>query len=145
MNTERKTATGRCLCGGVRFNIQDAPDTVSVCHCETCRRWSGGPLMAVDTDDALAFEADGPLVWYRSSDWAERGFCRTCGTSLFYRLVEQPGHVAISAGTLDDPGALARIERHIFVDEKPGFYEFADDTPRLTGAEAMAEFTGEEQ
>ncbi len=144
MSADGKTATGRCLCGGVRFAMAETP-AISVCHCETCRRWSGAPMMAVHPEGGVDLQADGTLVWYRSSDWAERGFCSACGTSLFYRLAETPSYISVSAGALDDPGTIKAIGNHIFVDEKPAFYDFADAAPRLTGAEAMAEFTGEEQ
>ncbi|MEQ8695328.1 MAG: GFA family protein [Bauldia litoralis] len=139
------SASGRCLCGGVQFTAAGVPGVVSVCHCDICRRWIGGPMMAVHPEGGIEFQADGTLVWYRSSDWAERGFCSTCGSSLFYRLSEQPDYVAIGAGVLDPAEAYSGIENHIFVDEKPGFYEFADDAPRRTGAEVIAEFSGEEQ
>jgi len=102
-------------------------------------------MMAVHPEQGVIFQADGTLIWYRSSDWADRGFCATCGSSLFYRLSAQPDYIVVAAGAMDEPGAFTRIDSHIFVDEKPGFYEFADDAPRRTGAEVIAEFTGEEQ
>jgi len=140
-----QSSTGRCLCGGVRFTVTGLQDTVSVCHCAMCRRWSGGPMMAFNQTGGVAFQADQTLTWYRSSEWAERGFCSTCGASLFYRLVAQPAYVVPAAGAMDDPAVFTGIEQHIFVDEKPAFYDFADTSPRKTGAQVIAEFTGGEQ
>lgn len=137
------TAQGGCLCGGVRFEAE-VTDEVSICHCETCRRWTGGPMMAVHPNAPAAIEGE-TLTWFRSSDWAERGFCSRCGASLFYRLTEHAGDVVIAAGSFDDPTAFNRLAREIFIDEKPGFYEFEGDRPRMTGAEAIAEFTGTEE
>ena len=136
------TAKGGCLCGGVRFEAQ-VSGTVSACHCEMCRRWTGGPMMAVHPAAPATVTRRHPLVWYRSSEWAERGFCGACGASLFYRLVQAPDDVIIAAGCFEDPAAFTGIEREIFIDEKPGFYDIAGDRPRLTGAEAIAEFTAE--
>jgi hypothetical protein len=140
-----RAATGGCLCGGVRFAVDGLSDVVSVCHCATCRRWIGAPMMAVHPKGGVEFQADDTLTWYRSSDWAGRGFCSACGTSLFYRLVAQPDYIVLAAGAMDDPTAFRGIENHIFVDEKPAFYEFADDAPRLTGAAAIALFADGEQ
>lgn len=74
---------------------------------------------------------------YASSDWAERAFCKTCGTNLWYRFVPSD-HYSFAAG-LFDLGQSAEIEQQIFVDEKPAFYDFAQDTPMKTGAEIIAE------
>lgn len=134
--------TGKCLCGAVTFSIAEAIDKVSVCHCEMCRRWNTGPMMAVHPDGGIDIDNGDTLSWYRSSDWAERGFCSTCGTSLFWRLADGKGGMAASAGAIDGLQG-AKLERHIFVDEKPRYYEFKDDAPRLTAAETIALFTSD--
>ncbi len=76
---------------------------------------------------------------YPSSDWGERCFCRKCGSALFWRMPDGP-HYAISAGALDDASEFA-FGTQIFIDEKPAFYDFANDTPKLTGAEVAAMFS----
>jgi len=135
------TAAGKCLCGAVIFCIAEAIEKVSVCHCTMCRRWNSGPMMAVHPESGIEIETGETLSWYRSSEWAERGFCRTCGTSLFWRLADGTGGMVASAGAIEGL-ADAQLERHIFVDEKPRYYEFKDDAPRLTAAETIALFTG---
>ena len=103
-----------------------------------CQRW-GGPFIEMDTrKDEIAFEQDGSLTWYDSSDWAERGFCGTCGSNLFYRL-KQGDMLAVLAGTLDLPTGLP-VRKEIFIDEKPDYYDLAGDRPRQTGAEVFAQF-----
>ena len=97
-------------------------------------------MMAVHPKTPLRLDKSEALAWYGSSEWAERGFCSACGTVMFYRLRQAPDDLMPTAGTLDDPEAISGIERHIFVEEKPDFYDFADDTPRLTGEEAIAAF-----
>ena len=128
---------GRCLCGGVRFRLVAAPGEVGVCHCGMCRRMSGGMPAAAAEISPPVFEADESLKWRRSSPWGERGFCAACGTSLFWRPVGEEEGWVVMVGALENPPPL-KIARHIFVDEKPDFYDFADDAPRLTGEEWFA-------
>ncbi len=122
--------TGGCLCGAVRFEAEDVPAEMGVCHCGQCRRWASGPYFAVRAG-AVRFEGEENLGRYRSSEWAERGFCRTCGASLFYHLLEAP-HYMLAVGAFDDQSAF-RLAREVFVDEKPGFYSFAEETRTSTG------------
>ncbi len=68
------------------------------------------------------------LIWYKSSDTAERGFCGACGGNLFWRLFGH-GDMSITAGTLDVPTNLA-IEQHIFVADKSDYYTIHDDVPQ---------------
>lgn len=127
--------SGGCLCGGIRFHAIGVPHKIGACHCAMCRRWTGGPLMAVGVE-GLKFESNGRPVVYRSSAWAERGFCPTCGSNLFYRLVET-GRYIVSAGAFDDQSGF-ELATEVFYDEKPGYYDFAQPTKKLTGAEVFA-------
>jgi hypothetical protein len=127
---------GHCLCGSVTFETV-APHSIDVCHCSMCRRWVGGPFVGADFRGGVTVTNDATLVWYDSSEWAKRGFCSTCGSSLFYRLKADEAFWAICAGTLDLPEGSA-LGKEIFVDEKPGYYALAGEHPRLTGAEFMA-------
>lgn len=129
---------GRCLCGAVRVRARLDGAEVDACHCGTCRRWSGGPMLAVQAEHGVGLEGEDHVSVYDSSDWAERGFCRECGTHLFYRLKGQP-HYALPVGLLDEGPAWA-FETEIFVDEQPKFYAFANETRRMTGREAFEEF-----
>ncbi|MGL6210309.1 MAG: GFA family protein [Paracoccaceae bacterium] len=133
--------TGQCLCGTVAFSGAGiAGAGVEVCHCRNCRRWGGGPFMSVRLAGGVTLTAGAP-VWHASSDWAERGFCGACGTSMFWRLAGEPLDWIVNVHTLGDGHGLA-INEHIWVDQKPGFYEFSDTTPRLTEAEFMARHQG---
>lgn len=131
-------ASGQCLCGAVRFTVESVDPEYWACHCCTCVRWSAGPYLSVSTTGA-SFEGEDNIEIYNSSEWAERGFCRKCGTILFYRLKKQAGH-ELSIGTFDDSSSF-RMVGEIFVDKKPDGYEFAGDHPRLTEAEAIAKFS----
>lgn len=130
--------SGQCLCGAVRLEARAREPVVDACHCDICRRWSGGPMMAVEADDVVTVEDGGHLAVYGSSEWAERGFCRECGTHLFYRLKEHV-HYVLPVGMLDEgPGWVFKSE--IFIDEKPDFYAFANETRRMTGREVFEAF-----
>ena len=120
---------GGCLCGAVRYRLHTPPRRIVACHCGQCRRWHGhyGAYTAVPKR-ALELTASDDLVWYRSSDAAERGFCRVCGSSLF-RCADARDHVSIAAGSLDDSAGL-HLAEHIFVAGKAGYYELADGLPQ---------------
>lgn len=134
--------TGRCLCGSVVFSVATTENGIGICHCEMCRRWSGGPVFAVHCESPVEFEGTEDIARFRSSDWAERGFCAKCGSNLFYRLVESDEY-SLAAGAFDDQTRFV-LENEIFVEEQPAYYAFANDTRRMTGAEAFAMFTAED-
>ena len=133
--------TGGCLCGGVRFSARGIETHHHACHCGMCRRWSGGPVLAAEVD-GLTFDGVDNLARYESSDWAERGFCRNCGSSLFYHLKPQ-GLYMVCVGAFDDPTGF-QLTSEIFIDHKPAGYAFAGDHPRLTEAETLARFAPSE-
>lgn len=128
---------GHCLCGAVGITARDNPE-MSACHCSTCRRWSGGPFLTVHAGKEVQISGTEKVTVFRSSDWAERGFCSTCGTHLFYRLV--PANEYILPAGLFQEGPQFRFHEQIFVDEQPPYYAFANVTPKLTGAEVFAKY-----
>ena len=95
-------------------------------------------MLAVECDADVVIDGSDDVTVFDSSDWAERGFCRRCGTHLYYRL-KLDGHYAIPLGLLDN-GADWRFNEQIFVDEKPDCYAFANETKNLTGPEVFALF-----
>ncbi len=130
------TSSGKCLCGAVRFSAEDVQTRHSACHCGMCRRWTGGgPLFAARTKQ-VTFQGEEHIGRYASSAWAERGFCKECGTSLFYFLKPVSAYM-MSVGVFDDPSAF-QLASEIFIDEKPDGYAFAGDHPRLTASETIA-------
>jgi hypothetical protein len=134
--------TGQCLCGAVRVAAKTS-DAVSACHCSFCRTWGGGPLLAVECDGDVEIDGKDHITVFGSSDWAERGFCARCGSHLFYRLKDGGLH-AIPVGLFADDGAWA-FEQQIFVDQKPAYYGFANQTKELTGAEVFAQFAPQKE
>lgn len=126
---------GHCLCGKVSLEAEISETDIHACHCSTCRRWSSSPLFAVGVD-AVKFSGEDNISVYNSSEWAERGFCSHCGSSLYYRLKEAD-HYIVCTGLFDDQSVF-RLAGEIYVDENPGGYAFAGDHPRLTGEEFLA-------
>ena len=97
-------------------------------------------MLATECGADVSFEGADAIGTYASSDWAERGFCKQCGTHLFYRLKEG-GHYAIPLGLFDDDAEWWFAEQ-IFIDRKPAYYSFAENTRNLTGAEVFAQYSG---
>ena len=108
--SETVEARGRCLCGAVEALAKGVSQSVGACHCTTCRRWGGGPLLAVDCGREVTFTGEDQIGIYNSSDWAERGFCKQCGTHLFYRI-KASGDYIMPAGLFGD------LEGRIAIDQ----------------------------
>lgn len=133
MKSGDKVSNGGCLCGAVRYEVRGALRGVVNCHCRLCRRLHGnfGPHTKAPKANISVTKDDG-LAWYATSDVARRGFCRICGSGLFWDPFELDA-TGIVAGTLDGPTNLETIG-HIFVLEKADFYSISDDLPRFSGS-----------
>jgi len=136
--SENTEATGQCLCGAVRFTARNMAFNVGACHCHMCRKWGGGPFMEIDCGTDVIFEGEENISLYHSSQWAERGFCKKCGSNLFYRLKETGQHM-MQVGLFDDE-AMFTLTHQVFIDEKPAYYSFANKTKEMTGEEVFALF-----
>ena len=123
-----------CLCGQATLEVTNDIKEVGVCHCSMCRRWGGGPLLAVHIGTDVTIK--GTISRYQSSDWANRGFCSHCGSHLFYQLNENQEYVVPAGLFAKDPGFT--MTSQIYIDQKPPYYDFANETPRLTEAEFLA-------
>jgi len=135
--TKELNLEGKCMCGAVRFSASAQKPSVVACHCDMCRRWSAGPFMALNCQN-VTFDGQENIGRIRSSDWAERGFCTRCGSNLFYHIIERSDY-QLAAGLFDDQSML-RMSLQVFTDSRPGFYEFANETKMMTGAEVAAMF-----
>src|SRR5690348_7039322 len=106
--------TGACLCKAVTFTAEGVDSKFSACHCGMCRRWNGGaPYFAVAVSK-VTFTGDDNIGRYDSSQWAERGFCKRCGTHLFYFLRPMQRYL-MSMGSFDDTAQFT-MSREIFID-----------------------------
>jgi hypothetical protein len=131
--SDQAELTGGCLCGAVRFRARAPRGDVVNCHCGQCRRFHGhvGTYAAVPRGGFRLTEERG-LAWYRWSERARRGFCRVCGSSLFWEGVGFD-EIEIAAGALDQPTGL-RTSTHINVADKADYYDIADGLVQRRGA-----------
>lgn len=146
--SEAKTSAGLnlqgdCLCGAVKISLPEVSSSLGVCHCSMCRQWGGGPFMSLEAGENIAITGAESVARYASSDWAERAFCKHCGTHLFYRFKGNNGHHVL-AGLFGADTPL-KLDHQIFIDEKPAYYNFSEQSRNMTGAEVMAMFSGEDE
>jgi hypothetical protein len=131
---------GSCLCGAVKFTAALEKREMGVCHCSMCRRWSGGAFMVAEYGaGALKVADESQLGVYKSSDYGERCFCKSCGSTLFWRM-QDGSFGAVSIQAFDDPGQFAFVSE-IYVDEQPSNYAFANKTKRQTSQEFLDAFS----
>lgn len=128
---------GKCLCEAITLSIETEDETFGACHCSMCRRWGGGPLLAVHAE-SLEVNSTEQVSLYSSSDWAERAFCKTCGSHLYYKLKDRPMY-AVPIGCLENQEKL-HFKSQIFIDHKPSHYDFANQTYNMTEAEVLEVF-----
>jgi hypothetical protein len=118
--------TGHCACGAVRFKTRGTLRGVIYCHCSQCRRQTGHYLASTACeDDDLQVEGIENLSWFQSSPEAKRGFCKICGSGLFWKNAEKT-YTSILAGSFDEPSGL-KEEKHIFASDKGSYYEITDE------------------
>jgi hypothetical protein len=136
--SEVSVANGSCLCGAVKVSKPNRSNKVAACHCNMCRKWGGGALLVVDCGSDVSFKGEENIGVYQSSEWAERGFCNKCGSHLFYRF-KQNNQYYIPVGIFDNSEGLV-FEHQVFIDEKPEYYSFANQTKNMTGEELFAQY-----
>ena len=130
-----------CLCGSVKITAAAINPKFTVCHCNSCRSWGGGPFFAVQCGGDVTIEGSEKVKTFDSSAWAERGFCVDCGTHLFYRL-KKNGHYNMPLGFFPKL-KNATMSMQYFSDLKPDYYCFSNQTKEMTEAEILAYFASE--
>lgn len=128
------TITGRCMCGGVRWESSAPPIVTRVCWCRDCQYIGAGS----GTVNA-AFRTDAFKVTGQTSDFASaaqsgnkmhRRFCPACGTSLFSEAEVRPHVIFVRVGTFDDPN-LADPAMTIWTSSAPHWAAFDEELPRV--------------
>ena len=123
---------GSCLCGRVSFVVTGNLGAADACHCVQCRKQSGHYFASTNVPRAaLAVTGEEHVSWYQSSAKVRRGFCSSCGSTLFW---DPPAMdwIGVAMGAFDAPTS-AHLDRHIFVAEKGDYYEIADGLPQKPG------------
>lgn len=122
---------GSCLCGAVRFRVQPPTLWCAHCHCTLCQRahgaafvtWVGVPAGQISMDEAR-------LQWHKSSAQAERGFCRDCGSSLFFRSERWPGEIHVTRANFHG-GIDREPEAHAYYESHVPWARLADNLPKV--------------
>ena len=123
---------GSCLCGAVTFEVSSPLPPPDACHCTKCRKHSGHVFVSSDVPrKSVTIRGSENLTWFQSSEKARRGFCSTCGSSLFWDPIDQSKHdwIGIAMGAFDTP-TETKIAVHIFVGNKGDYYDIADGVPQ---------------
>lgn len=132
MNDALQEVTGGCYCGRVRYRARHVSPEVTECHCSQCRKQSGHRYASTGAKTSdIEIEGAGGLTWFRASPAAERGFCTTCGSLLFWRRSDED-YTCILAASLDEPSRL-HMAKHVFVESKGDYYEITDGLPQFEG------------
>ena len=77
---------GACLCGGVRFEVTEPFNTLSYCHCTSCKKLSGGAGTVngrVRSDGVRVLQGAELLRTYQPHEGTAKTFCSACGSNLF--------------------------------------------------------------
>lgn len=120
---------GACLCGAVRFETQAPLHPPDACHCRQCRKQSGHFWASTDVPRAALQVLGGDNVsWFQSSKKVRRGFCKTCGSILFWDPIGKD-RIAVAMGAFELPTGT-RLGMHIFVAEKGDYYDIGDGLPQ---------------
>lgn len=133
------TATGRCLCGRVQFEVRGKQLWVAHCHCESCRRNTGSAVATfIGYNKAQLTYTRGERKFYPSSPGVRRGFCADCGTPMTYESDRVPEEVHLYVSTMDNPAAFVP-QVHVFFGERIPWMELEDELPRYEALSPGAE------
>lgn len=117
----QQLVTGSCLCGAVGFTAALPSKWCAHCHCSMCRKQHGAGYVTwvgFESGQVNITRGEDRLNWFGSSKGAQRGFCGTCGSSLFFRSERWAGELHIALGCMDDdidrrPDANAFFDTHV--------------------------------
>lgn len=123
------THAGSCLCGAVRFDVEGELPPPDACHCTDCRKFSGHYFVSTDVPrSAVTVHGEAHVKWFALDDRVRRGFCDTCGSSLFWDPLHHDW-TGIAMGAFDGPTGTA-THIHVHVADQGDYYEIADGLPR---------------
>ena len=128
MNTN--CCQGGCLCGAVRYEVSGVASNLCYCHCSSCRRAAGAPMVPWGTFAHAGFRVTrGALAEFHSSPGVTRGFCAACGTTLTYRHDARGADIDVTLASLDEPQRFTP-QMHIWVGDKLPWVTISDGRPQ---------------
>jgi len=114
---------GSCLCGGIAYRADGPVHHASHCYCTMCQKQHGAAAGTYANVDSAGFTVErgtALVAEYASSEYARRAFCRVCGSTLYWRSLQEPGRIAVTLGTLDQVYDRP-VERELYTETKPGW------------------------
>ena len=121
MKTKIPSRIAKCLCGGIKIRVNGKLRNVNNCHCSQCMKTHGNyASYTACLEQNIIFIKSKSLKWYRSSNFAKRGFCKVCGASIFYKRIKSE-NISISAGMFESPTKL-KTYSNIFTKDKLDYY-----------------------
>jgi hypothetical protein len=128
---KKSSKIAKCLCGGIKIKVKGKLADVIYCHCSQCRKTHGNFAAYTHCpEENVTFVSKKTLKWYKSSNIAKRGFCSTCGASIFFKLLKSKD-LDIAAGIFANPTTMKTVS-NIFTKDKLDYYEL---DPRLPAFE----------
>lgn len=124
---------GSCLCGVVRFEIDEFLPEIGHCHCSMCRKFHGAGYATIAGVARSKFRWTGgkdALKGYTAPNGTTRSFCTQCGSSLTFSSPRAPEDVIeVALGAVDgDPPVQPNA--HIFVGSGVSWAAVDDNLPR---------------
>ena len=127
-------ASGQCLCGAIKYEIDEIGARLGHCHCSMCRKFHGAAFATLAEAKDIHFRwvsGEDMLVSYTAENGTTRRFCRICGSSMTFAPSDDSGEkVEFALGTLDDE-IDGKPDAHIYVGSKASWYDIADPLPRF--------------
>jgi hypothetical protein len=122
---------GGCLCGAIRYRAAARPMRAVICHCSICRKHTGAPIASFVhfPIDSFTWLKEQPKR-YRSSEFAERGFCSQCGSTVTMHEEVLSDRVQVAIGSLDQPDRVA-VNDHVWTQDQISWFDVRDDLPRF--------------
>jgi len=124
---------GSCLCGVVKFEIDEFLPQVAHCHCSMCRKFHGAAFATIAGVSRSRFrwvEGEPALKAYMAANGTTRTFCRHCGSSLMFASPRVPKDVVEIALGAVDGDIPVKPDAHIFVGSCVNWTVLCDGLPQ---------------
>jgi hypothetical protein len=138
------SARGQCLCGAVAFTATLPSKWVAHCHCTLCQRAHGAAFVTwvgMESVKVAVSAGDGALAWFDSPGGGRRGFCKRCGSSMFFKADAWPGELHIARALFAEP-IDREPQAHVYYDTHVPWVSVADDLPKKPDPAAPAKDHG---
>jgi hypothetical protein len=117
--------TGRCLCGGVRFEVDADTQRMRFCHCTSCKKLSGSGGTAnvrVRSNEIRILDGRELLTTYQPSEGSAKTFCSRCGSNMFGGGWPDSEFCSVRVTTLDEQPQPVDTQ-HLFVESVASWEE----------------------